>query len=108
VNRRHLLPLARAALENWASLGPVALTGPIARGDDAVVKLHRAEVKKHAPEFFPLWEALAKATKRVVAEEAARAAANSAKFKLPKFDAPPAGSARSPSKPAKRGSKPKK
>lgn len=86
VNRRHLLPLARAALENWASLGPVALTGPIARGDDAVVKLHRAEIKKHAPEFLSLWEALAKATKRIVADEAARVSAvNSAKFKTPKF-----------------------
>src|SRR3954470_2138157 len=91
VNRRHLLPLARAALENWASLGPVAITGPIARGDDAIVKQHRAEIKKHAPEFLPLWEALAKVTKRIVTEEAARAAQNSAKFKTPKFKKRPSG-----------------
>jgi predicted short-subunit dehydrogenase-like oxidoreductase (DUF2520 family) len=91
VNRTHLLPLARAALENWASLGPMALTGPIARGDDAIVKQHRAEIKKHAPEFFALWEAMAKATAQVVKEAAARAAQNSAKMKLPKFKARASG-----------------
>jgi predicted short-subunit dehydrogenase-like oxidoreductase (DUF2520 family) len=85
VNRRHLLPLARAALENWASLGPMALTGPISRGDDAIVKQHRAEIKKHAPEFLDLWDALAKVTRKIVADETARAAQNSAKFKTPKF-----------------------
>ena len=88
VNRRHLLPLARAALENWASLGPMALTGPIARGDDGTVKLHRAEIRKHAPEFLAVWDALAKVTKRIADDEAARAAQDSAKFKLPKFKPP--------------------
>jgi len=35
-DRRLLVPLVRAAVENWAALGgPQALTGPIARGDDA-------------------------------------------------------------------------
>jgi predicted short-subunit dehydrogenase-like oxidoreductase (DUF2520 family) len=81
VNRRHLLPLARAALENWASLGPVALTGPIARGDDAIVKKHRAEIRKHAPEFLSAWDALAKATKRIVLEESARSSRASGQFK---------------------------
>ena len=69
VNRRHLMPLARAALENWASLGTMALTGPIARGDDEVVKQHRAEIRKHAPEFLPAWDAMAKATKRIAKDE---------------------------------------
>jgi predicted short-subunit dehydrogenase-like oxidoreductase (DUF2520 family) len=88
VNRRHLFPLAKAALDNWASLGPMAITGPIARGDEATVKLHRAEIKKHSPEFLPVWEAMAKATRRIVDEEAKRSAQNSAKFKLPKFKPP--------------------
>lgn len=76
VNRRHLLPLARAALENWASLGPVALTGPIARGDDATVKQHRAEIKKHAPELLAAWDAMAKVTKAIAKEESGRLAAH--------------------------------
>jgi len=66
VNRRHLMPLARAALENWGAVGPVAITGPIARGDEETVARHRAEIKKHAPEFYPAWEAMAKATRHVV------------------------------------------
>jgi predicted short-subunit dehydrogenase-like oxidoreductase (DUF2520 family) len=37
VDREALVPLARAALENWAAGGPGALTGPIARGDEATV-----------------------------------------------------------------------
>jgi len=69
INRRHLLPLARAALENWGSLGSMALTGPIARGDDEIVDQHRAEIKKHAPEFLKVWDELAKATKRIAGEE---------------------------------------
>ena len=76
VNRRHLLPLARAALENWASIGPVALTGPIARGDDATVKRQRAEIKAHAPQYLAAWDAMAKVTKAIAKEEAARLAAH--------------------------------
>ena len=70
VNRRHLMPLARAALENWASLGTMALTGPIARGDTDTVKRHRAEIRKYAPEFLEAWDAMAKATRRIAKEEA--------------------------------------
>jgi predicted short-subunit dehydrogenase-like oxidoreductase (DUF2520 family) len=70
INRRHLLPLVRAALENWGALGSVALTGPIARGDDEVVAMHRAEIKKHAPQFLDAWDAMAKVTKRIAKEEA--------------------------------------
>ena len=32
LDREVLLPLARAALENWGRRGPSALTGPVARG----------------------------------------------------------------------------
>lgn len=70
LQRHHLLPLARAALENWASLGGLALTGPISRGDDDVVARHRAEIAAHAPEYLPLWDALALATNRIAREEA--------------------------------------
>ena len=69
VERRHLLPLARAALENWGALGSIALTGPIARGDTDVVAAHRAEIAEHAPEFLDAWDSLAKATERIAREE---------------------------------------
>src|SRR5437764_511938 len=45
VDREHLVPLVRATVENWAALGPErALTGPVARGDEATVERQRAEV----------------------------------------------------------------
>ena len=70
IDRVQLLPLVRAAVENWGSLGAVALTGPIARGDDDIVAMHRAEIAAHAPEFLAAWDALAQATNRIAREEA--------------------------------------
>jgi predicted short-subunit dehydrogenase-like oxidoreductase (DUF2520 family) len=56
---RLLLPLAAASLENAARLGPAAaLTGPVARGDLAVLAGHRAAIGEGAPELLPLYEAL--------------------------------------------------
>ena len=55
-----LVPLVRAAVENWARLGARrALTGPIARGDDATAARQRAAVESRAPRLLPLWDALA-------------------------------------------------
>jgi predicted short-subunit dehydrogenase-like oxidoreductase (DUF2520 family) len=62
LERRHLLPLARAAMENWGAIGSAALTGPIARGDSETVKRHRAAVQAAAPELLPAWDAMAAAT----------------------------------------------
>ena len=69
LQRHHLVPLARAALENWASLGSAALTGPIARGDDETVRRQREEIASHAPELLEAWDAMAKATKQLAIEE---------------------------------------
>jgi predicted short-subunit dehydrogenase-like oxidoreductase (DUF2520 family) len=64
VDREMLVPLARAAVENWASRGAVnALTGPIARGDEATVARQRAAVAERAPDLLPLFDALADATR---------------------------------------------
>lgn len=68
IERRHLLPLARAALENWGASGPDALTGPIARGDGEIVARHRAEIRERHPEFAAAWDALAEATARIARE----------------------------------------
>jgi predicted short-subunit dehydrogenase-like oxidoreductase (DUF2520 family) len=68
VERRMLVPLVRATVENWANLGPErALTGPLARGDEATVALQRAAVEEHAPELTALFDALTEATRRVAA-----------------------------------------
>lgn len=69
VDRALLGPLVRAAVENWLELGArAALTGPIARGDDAVVAAQRAAIETRAPELLELFDALAGATRSLAAE----------------------------------------
>ena len=61
--RAALAPLARAALQNAAALGPeAALTGPLARGDAATVRRHLAALPA---ETRALYRALAAATVRL-------------------------------------------
>ncbi|WP_427870428.1 DUF2520 domain-containing protein [Leucobacter luti] len=69
VPREALLPLARAALDNWAALGAErALTGPIARGDEDTVAAQRAAITERAPGDLGLFDALADATRRLAAD----------------------------------------
>jgi predicted short-subunit dehydrogenase-like oxidoreductase (DUF2520 family) len=68
LDRAVLLPLARAALENWGRLGPPALTGPVARGDTGTVARHRAVIQSRTPELAELFEALVAATERLGAQ----------------------------------------
>lgn len=64
--RRALVPLVRATVENWAVLGPeVALTGPVARGDEATVAAQRAAVERGNPALLPLFEALLEQTRQL-------------------------------------------
>ncbi len=62
VTRESLVPLVRATVENWAAQGSAALTGPIARGDDATVQRHRTVLRERLPDLLPLYDALAEAT----------------------------------------------
>jgi predicted short-subunit dehydrogenase-like oxidoreductase (DUF2520 family) len=64
VGREALVPLVRASVENWARLGAAgALTGPIARGDEATVARHRETLGERAPGLLGLYDALAAATR---------------------------------------------
>jgi predicted short-subunit dehydrogenase-like oxidoreductase (DUF2520 family) len=64
IERELLVPLVRATVENWARLGPErALTGPVARGDEATVTRQRAAVEDVAPDLVPLFDALVQATR---------------------------------------------
>jgi predicted short-subunit dehydrogenase-like oxidoreductase (DUF2520 family) len=66
--RAALVPLVRAAVENWAAAGPRrALTGPVARGDEATVDAQRAAVARRTPELLELFDALTVATRALVA-----------------------------------------
>ena len=71
-DRTILVPLIRATIENWATLGaPAALTGPIVRGDEATVARQRDAVVERAPELVALFDALCDRT-RVIAARAVR------------------------------------
>jgi predicted short-subunit dehydrogenase-like oxidoreductase (DUF2520 family) len=68
VDRAALAPLVRATVENWVAEGAHdALTGPIARGDEATVAKQRAAVAERAPDLAPLFDALAAATRDLAA-----------------------------------------
>lgn len=63
VPRELLLPLIRAALDQWAEHGAGALTGPISRGDEHTVAAQRAALAARAPELLPLWDAFVERTR---------------------------------------------
>jgi predicted short-subunit dehydrogenase-like oxidoreductase (DUF2520 family) len=68
--RGTLAPLVLRTAENWAGAGGGALTGPIARGDEATVALHMRALAERAPELLPLYEALAERTRALAKREA--------------------------------------
>ncbi|MDB4875005.1 MAG: hypothetical protein JWM41_1451 [Gemmatimonadetes bacterium] len=66
VDREHLVPLVRSAVEHWARAGAAdALTGPIARGDDETVARQRQAIDARAPDLLPMWDALTGATREL-------------------------------------------
>jgi predicted short-subunit dehydrogenase-like oxidoreductase (DUF2520 family) len=67
VPRELLVPLARAALENWAEKGAEqALTGPVARGDEATIARQRVAIEERAPDLLDVFDALVAASRVVV------------------------------------------
>ena len=76
VSREQLLPLVEATIANWGRLGAEgALTGPIARGDEATVERQRAAVAEHAPALVDLFDALCDATRELAGTRPAELAA---------------------------------
>jgi predicted short-subunit dehydrogenase-like oxidoreductase (DUF2520 family) len=63
--RELLAPLVLRTAANWVELGPNALTGPIARGDQTTVDGHRAALRERAPELLPLYDALAERAQEI-------------------------------------------
>ena len=70
-NARELLaPLVLRTAANWSERGREALTGPIARGDEATIELHLEALAATHPELLELYEALADRTRALAATEA--------------------------------------
>ena len=64
MRREDLLPLVRASVENWGRLGAErALTGPVARGDEATVASQRQAIAERAPDLLALFDTLVDATR---------------------------------------------
>ncbi len=63
-----LAPLTLRSAANWAERGGEALTGPIARGDEATVRRHLAAVEAQMPELLDLYEALAGRTRAIASQ----------------------------------------
>jgi len=75
VGREPLAALVRASVANWIELGAEqALTGPIARGDEATVARQRAAVAARLPDDLALFDALTDATRRLAAASPTRPA----------------------------------
>jgi predicted short-subunit dehydrogenase-like oxidoreductase (DUF2520 family) len=71
-----LVPLVRATVENWATLGPErALTGPVARGDEPTIERQRVALAERAPELLELFDACVAATRRLAARSTSEAVA---------------------------------
>jgi predicted short-subunit dehydrogenase-like oxidoreductase (DUF2520 family) len=69
--RALLMPLVRQTVENVAELGPEsALTGPVARGDQATVTAQRAAVERVAPELLDLYDELVRRTQALAGQGA--------------------------------------
>ena len=61
-----LAPLVLRTAANWADAGAGALTGPIARGDEATVAEHLRALAEEAPQLTPLYEVLAERARELV------------------------------------------
>ncbi|WP_336660446.1 DUF2520 domain-containing protein [Leucobacter sp. USHLN153] len=68
VPREALAPLAAGALANWERLGAErALTGPVARGDEATIARQRKAVAERIPSSLSLYDAMVAASRDLAA-----------------------------------------
>jgi predicted short-subunit dehydrogenase-like oxidoreductase (DUF2520 family) len=60
-------PLIETSIDNALQSDPRnALTGPVRRGDEATIRLHREALQKFHPEFLPLYKELTRQAKGMV------------------------------------------
>ena len=70
--RELLSPLVLRTAANWSERGGRALTGPIARGDEATIERHRDAISRTWPELLEAYDRLAEITTGVASAEGAQ------------------------------------
>lgn len=66
------IDLVRSSVENTAVMGPAAaLTGPVVRGDERTIEMHRAAIAERMPEELAAYDALLVECRRLVDPPAA-------------------------------------
>jgi predicted short-subunit dehydrogenase-like oxidoreductase (DUF2520 family) len=73
--RELLAPLVLRTAANWSERGAAALTGPIARGDEATVAGHLEELAESAPQLLETYRALAVRARDIAPEAREQAVA---------------------------------
>ena len=68
-SRELLTPLVLRSALNWSERGRDALTGPIARGDEATIERHEEALAEVYPELLDTYRALADLTRALAAEK---------------------------------------
>ena len=65
--RERLAPLVKRTVDNWVERGPVALTGPVARGDDKTLEMHRQAIARVRPDLAGFYDCMVERTTVVAA-----------------------------------------
>ncbi len=66
--RERLAPLIRRTVDNWVERGPAALTGPVARGDEATIEMHREALGEVRPDLVEFYDCMVERTTAVAGE----------------------------------------
>lgn len=69
VEREVLVPLIRRTIDNWAADGRNALTGPVARGDEATIERQRQAIAERVPQLLPVFDVLVERTRRIASRD---------------------------------------
>jgi predicted short-subunit dehydrogenase-like oxidoreductase (DUF2520 family) len=68
--RETLAPLVRRTVDNWVERGSVALTGPVARGDEATLAVHRSALEAARPDLVAFYDCMVDRTASVARSSA--------------------------------------
>lgn len=61
-SRERLAPLVRRTVDNWVERGPIALTGPVARGDRKTLEMHRQALARVRPDLVGFYDNMVERT----------------------------------------------